>query len=162
MVRCFLGMGSNAGRELNLRTGMIGLRRLVKVCCVSSVYESEAVGFAGNPFYNLVVEVETILPLASLSAQLKTLEDSCGRVRGGPRYAPRTLDIDILTYADWVGVFDGIELPRDEVLTQAFVLWPLAEVAPEICHPTVGKTYARLWEEYDKHSQQLAPVPFSW
>ncbi|MFN2330122.1 MAG: 2-amino-4-hydroxy-6-hydroxymethyldihydropteridine diphosphokinase, partial [Chromatocurvus sp.] len=72
------------------------------------------------------------------------------------------LDIDILTYDDHVGVVDGVILPRPEILTNAFVLRPLAELAPDARHPELGQTYAALWAGYDQAAQALRPVAFLW
>ena len=129
---------------------------------LSSVYESLPVGFNGRNFYNLVVAAHTQLSLADTSRLLKQIEDDNGRLRDGPKFSPRTLDIDILTYADLVGIYDGIELPREEIVHNAFVLQPLAEIAPQTMLPGSTHTYAKLWQDYDKSQQQLWPVRFVW
>jgi 2-amino-4-hydroxy-6-hydroxymethyldihydropteridine diphosphokinase len=82
-------------------------------------------------------------------------------VVGAPKFSPRTLDIDILSYDNLRGNFAGIELPRDEVTYNAFVLRPLSELAPDHCHPVSGKTYRELWAGYASE-QKLWPVEFRW
>ncbi|SFF95606.1 2-amino-4-hydroxy-6-hydroxymethyldihydropteridine diphosphokinase [Neptunomonas qingdaonensis] len=158
----YLSIGSNIERYKHVTAGLDRLNTCFSPLVISSVYESESVGFNGNPFLNLVVGLETDLEIGALSALLKGIEDDNGRVRGGPKFAPRTLDVDILTCGDQVGCFAGVQIPRNEILTNAFVLWPLAEVAPLDMHPVVGKNYQTLWREYDKSTQKLRPVNFNW
>ena len=73
-----------------------------------------------------------------------------------------TLDIDILTYDQCVGLVDGVALPRGEILFNAFVLWPLAEIAPDELHPLAALSYGELWQNYEHNRQALWPVSFHW
>ncbi len=155
MTRVFLGLGSNLDREKHIRAGLVALKNSFGCLNVSSVYESESVGFKGSNFYNLVVSLQTDLAIAELSELIKKIEDDHGRLRTGPKYSPRTLDIDILTYGDFVGVDAGVELPRAEITENAFVLLPLSELASHELHPRLKKSYAELWASYDQHSQAL-------
>ena len=155
MARVYLSLGSNIDRERYIRAGLDALEAEFGGLTVSPVYESEAVGFDGDNFYNLVVGIETYLPVGELQRVIKAIEDDNGRVRSGPKFSPRTLDIDILTYDDCVGAVDGVALPRDEILTNAFVLLPLADVAGAELHPEVKRSYADLWSDYDKAQQAL-------
>jgi 2-amino-4-hydroxy-6-hydroxymethyldihydropteridine diphosphokinase len=93
---------------------------------------------------------------------LHTIEDEHGRTREGPRFSSRTLDIDMLLYDDLVLKEGKLELPREEITKNAFVLWPLAEIAPDLEHPVLKQRYAALWEVFDKEKQPLWPIPFSW
>jgi 2-amino-4-hydroxy-6-hydroxymethyldihydropteridine diphosphokinase len=129
---------------------------------LSSVYESDSVGFKGDNFYNLVVAIKSEMSVGEISFILKEIENSNGRDRSAPRFGPRSLDIDILTVDDVSGERDGIALPRDEVLKNAFVLLPLAEIAPASVHPVTGKSYAQHWADYDKEKQNLWPIEFHW
>jgi 2-amino-4-hydroxy-6-hydroxymethyldihydropteridine diphosphokinase len=162
MTVVFLGIGSNIDREKNLRAGVAALRTLFGEISVSPVFESESVGFAGSPFYNLVAKVETSFTVGDLQQQLRAIEYSHGRMPDQRKYSPRTLDIDILTFGESVGNVDGVVLPRAEILENAFVLWPLAVLAPESVHPVEMKRYAELWEAYDKSRQKLAVVDGLW
>lgn len=160
MPRVYLGLGSNIEREHHIRAALRALEAAFDLLLVSPVYESEAVGFAGSNFYNLVVGIDTELPVGELSAFLRGIEDANGRVRGGARFAPRTLDIDILTYGNACGEIDGVQLPRDEILKNAFVLRPLADIAPNDRHPETTRPYAEHWEAYDHRRQKLWPIEF--
>jgi len=159
LTRVLLGLGSNVQRELNLSAGLDALQQLLADMRCSPVFESLAVGYRGDNFYNLVVSGWTELPLMELDRRLKFIEADNGR------YAPERkglpLDIDVLMYGDLVGNFHGIELPRPETLKNAFVLWPLALLVPEIEHPQAGQRFAELWRD-SRIEQQLWPVPFRW
>lgn len=162
MARVYVSIGSNIERERNIAAGLDGLAQSFGELTLSTVFESEAVGFAGDHFYNLVAGFETTLAVGDLSRELKAIEDRNGRCRQGPKFSGRTLDIDILTYDDVCGLVDGVELPRAEILFNAFVLQPLAEIAPQGLHPVSGQSYASLWQQYDKQKQRLWAVDFTW
>lgn len=158
MARVYLSLGSNIDRERHIQSALDALRDSFGELTVSPVYESEAVGFEGDHFYNLVVGVNTDLPVGALQRLIKTIEDDNGRERSGPKFSARTLDIDILTYDNCIGEFDGVSLPRDEIVKNAFVLLPLADVAGEERHPQLNCTYSELWAGYDKNKQALWQV----
>jgi len=160
-VRVYISIGSNVNREHYVTAALDALSVWFGELTISPVYDSEAVGFDGSPFLNLVVGVDTSLPVAELSRRFKQLEADNGRRRDVPKFSARTLDLDILTHGDAVGRVDGVELPRGEILKNAFVLRPLADIAPEDVHPVCGKSYGRLWREYST-GQKLWPVNFSW
>ncbi|MCP8463052.1 2-amino-4-hydroxy-6-hydroxymethyldihydropteridine diphosphokinase [Pseudomonas sp. ZM23] len=159
LTTVYLGLGSNVERERHLVAGLEALDGFLLEIHCSPVFESEPVGIRSGPFYNFVVVAKTSLPLAELSLRLKHIEADNGR------YAPERkglpLDIDVLLYGDLVGEFDGLVLPRAEVLKNAFVLWPLALLAPQLEHPGVQRTFADLWGEAHI-AQRLWPVPFQW
>ncbi|MCX2778361.1 2-amino-4-hydroxy-6-hydroxymethyldihydropteridine diphosphokinase [Microbulbifer thermotolerans] len=162
MVEVLLGLGSNIDRERNIRAGLKALAGEFGRLRVSRVFESVAVGFDGDNFYNLVVAIHTALPVGQLALRLRGIEDANGRLRAGPKFSARTLDIDILIYGDLTGTVDGVKLPRAEIEKNAFVLQPLAELAPDWVHPLTGKSFAQMWAEYDKTKQKLWPVAFDW
>lgn len=161
MARVYISIGSNIHREHYVTAALDALDARFDGMRISSVYESESVGFDGSPFYNLVVGVDTAMTVAELSACFKQLEADNGRRRDVPKFSARTLDLDILTYDEQVGRVDGVELPRGEILKNAFVLLPLAEIAPADIHPVCGKRYDELWQTYDR-DQKLWPVDFFW
>jgi 2-amino-4-hydroxy-6-hydroxymethyldihydropteridine diphosphokinase len=157
-VRAWLSLGSNIDRDRNIRGALRDLVSEFGELVVSRVYECEAVGFDGDPFYNLVVGIDTQLPPLELARVMRAIEDAHGRSRGGDKFAPRTLDIDLLTYGDQVLDEGPLRLPRDEILKYAFVLGPLAELAGGERHPVDGRSYAELWAAFDRAAQPLRPV----
>ncbi|MFN2359468.1 MAG: 2-amino-4-hydroxy-6-hydroxymethyldihydropteridine diphosphokinase [Marinobacter sp.] len=161
MARVYVSIGSNVDRTRYITAALDALGAWFDELLISSVYESESVGFDGSPFYNLVVGVDTTLSVAGLSVRFKQLEEENGRRRDVPKFSARTLDLDILTFDNEVGNIDGVELPRGEILKNAFVLRPLAEIAPNDIHPVCGKSYEDLWRAYDRN-QKLWPVNFTW
>lgn len=158
MAVVFLGLGSNIERKKNIHFALENLRERYGDVVCSPTYESEAVGFEGENFYNLVARIETNETVIQLSASLRQIEDAAGRDRSQPKFSPRTLDIDILLVDDLVGEFEGIKLPRDEILKNAFVLLPLCDIAPELIHPEAGKSIVELWQQFDKAKQKLWKV----
>ncbi len=158
--RAWLSLGSNIERESSLHAALRALRERFGEPIVSPVYHSEAVGFDGEPFYNLVVGVDTDMPLEALAGWVRELEAANGRVRSANKFDARTLDVDILTWGYAVGDVGGIVMPRDEILKYAFVLGPLAEVAPKERHPLTGETYAALWAGFDQASQPMRRIDF--
>lgn len=154
-----LGVGSNIGREVHLCAGLEALADLLREMRCSPVFESKAVGIKSGPFFNLVVAGFTTLPLAELDRRLKFIEADNGRY--APDRVGLPLDIDVLLYGDLVGNFDGLILPRAEIMKNAFVLWPLALLVPETVHPAQQRSFAELWQAA-KIEQQLWPVAFNW
>jgi 2-amino-4-hydroxy-6-hydroxymethyldihydropteridine diphosphokinase len=162
MAKVFLGLGSNIERERYIVAGLDAIERLFGELQHSSVYDSVAIGFQGQAFLNMVVGVETGLAMGEMASQLRQIEFEHGRPQNAPRFSSRQLDIDVLTYGDHSGTVDGVELPRPEILENAFVLRPLAELAPNQQHPVAGMSYAQLWAAYDKNAQSLRRVDFEW
>lgn len=159
LTQVYLGLGSNIEREAHLHAGLDALAGFLTQMRCSPVFESQPVGIKSGPFFNLVVSAYTDLPLMELDRRLKFIEADNGRYAPDRNGLP--LDIDVLLYGELVGNFDGLILPRAEILKNAFVLWPLSLMAPQRVHPEVGKSFAALWE--DAHIDQvLAPVAFEW
>ncbi|MCR6652593.1 MAG: 2-amino-4-hydroxy-6-hydroxymethyldihydropteridine diphosphokinase [Cellvibrionaceae bacterium] len=161
-MRVFLGLGSNQKPEFHIARALDALSESFGDLNISPVYESAAVGFSGANFLNLVVEIETSLAVKDLLQTLRAIENDNGRDRSAPRFSGRTLDIDILLYGDAVGEVDGVTLPRAEILTNAFVLQPLADLAPDLSHPQKKQSMSALWRDYDKNHQRLWRVEFVW
>lgn len=158
MARVYVSIGSNIDRARNIRSALAALAARFANLAQSQVYEGAAVGFTGDPFFNLVVAFDASEAPREIVDLLHGIEDRHGRVRGGEKFAPRTLDLDLLLYDD-LQLQDGkLVLPRDEITRYAFVLRPLAEIAPHRRHPVIGKTYAELWQEFDASEQALWPV----
>ncbi len=162
MTRVFLGVGSNIDREANICTGLDNLQADFGLRRVSSVYESAALGFDGPAFYNLAVELEVDFKLAPLARSLRQMEYGMGRTPDATRFSSRTLDLDILCYGDHHGTVDGIELPRPEILENAYVLAPLAELAPDERLPGGRESFSQLWRRLAGSMQSVAVVDFKW
>ena len=153
----YLGIGSNIDAEDNINRAKRVIAQCFAAVKFSAVYESAAVGFKGNNFHNLVARVETELSLSELMAQLKQLEQSLGRQRSAERFSSRSIDIDILLFGQTV-CEQPIRLPREEIRHNAYVLWPLAELSPELSEPGGTQTYGQLWQQFDKQSQQIKKI----
>jgi 2-amino-4-hydroxy-6-hydroxymethyldihydropteridine diphosphokinase len=158
MPEVFVGAGSNIEPRAHLGAGLRALAERYGLLRLSPVYRNQAVGFAGEDFLNLVIGFETEEPVGELAAALAAIEAANGRRRGEEKFAPRSLDLDLLLYGDAAGVIDGVELPRDEITRYAFVLKPLADLAGDQPHPVLGKTYNELWEEFDTARHPLERV----
>ncbi len=159
MGRACLSLGSNIDPEANLRSAVAALRARFGDVAVSDAYVFPAVGFDGGDFLNAAAVIETDLDPQALNAWLHALEDAHGRDRSGPRFGNRTLDIDIVLYDDLV--LDGpghLRLPRDE-LRHAFVLKPLAEIAPDVVVPGTQRALGALWAEHPQRDAAFARAP---
>jgi 2-amino-4-hydroxy-6-hydroxymethyldihydropteridine diphosphokinase len=157
----YVSVGSNVDKEKNTKSGLQAMYLVFGELLLSSVFESESVGFKGNNFYNLVIRANTTLSITEVCLVLKQTEQDNKRQRKEQQFAPRTLDLDLLLYDRQVST-QPIILPRPEVLYNAFVLQPLAEIAPSEIHPVMKKSYANLWHTYDKSQQKLWPIKFDW
>jgi len=130
MAHVFLGVGANLSPEQNIPLGLKRLAHDVDIVAISPCYRSEAVGFSGPAFINLVVEAHTDCTVAELNTRLKAIETEFGREPGAKKYSDRALDIDILVVDELSGDVDGISLPRIDVWRYAFVLRPLLDLWP--------------------------------
>jgi len=140
-VTVYLGLGSNMGnRQGNLDRALDLLSQRLRAGQVSSVYDTEPVGNISQPrFLNLVCQVYTRLAPLELLALAKGVELKLGRAPGTSN-APRPIDIDILFYGDQVVATPELVIPHPRLAERAFVLIPLAEIAPDLVHPVSGKT----------------------
>ncbi|WP_417681190.1 2-amino-4-hydroxy-6-hydroxymethyldihydropteridine diphosphokinase [Pseudidiomarina aquimaris] len=164
MALVYLGLGSNRERTQHILAGIRALHdrfaSAERPIRVARVFESAAVGFDGHDFFNTVIELQTDLTLAEVVRTCKAIEQAHGHPSEVPKYSPRTLDIDVLLYDDVVCA-SPIVLPRGEVLKNAFVLWPLAELAPQLKHPQTGISFAQHWQSYASE-QRLKPLEFAF
>ncbi len=137
----YLALGSNLGdRSANLRAAITAMPPGVRVIQESPVYETEPWGLTDQPFFlNMVLKAETSLGPVELLQQLKNLEAGLGR-QPSVRWGPRLIDIDILFYADLVLEIKGLVIPHPHLHERAFVLVPLADLAPDLLHPVFCKS----------------------
>lgn len=149
MARVALSLGSNLDPEQHLRRATAELRARYPDVRYSPVYRSAAVGFDGPDFLNLCAVLHSAEPPEAIDAWLHALEQAHGRRRDQPRFSSRPLDVDLLLYDDRVLRGPGhLELPRPELVEQEFVLRPLADLAPEWIHPTLGRSIGALWAAF--------------
>lgn len=161
MHHIYISVGSNIDRETHTVAGLQAMYDEFGDLQLSSVYESEAVGFEGSHFYNLVVGAKTAHSVEDVCKILKSIETANGRIRGEKKFAPRTLDLDLLLYDDMI-TQQGVILPREEIEYNAFVLLPLSEIAADVIHPTRQKSIGALWQDYDNQQQKLWKIDFNW
>ena len=156
MGKAYLSLGSNQRALEHLPRALGELSARFGKLQVSPLYRTPAVGFEGPDFYNAAVLLESDLEPVALDAWLHALEDAHGRRRDVPRFSDRPLDIDIVFYDQCVLRGPGnLEIPRPE-LRHAFVLKPLADIAPSFIVPGDGRTLAQLWNE---HPDRNRPPP---
>jgi 2-amino-4-hydroxy-6-hydroxymethyldihydropteridine diphosphokinase len=162
VTRGYISIGSNINKDEHIPASLRALEQTFGELTVSSIYESEPVGFTGDVFYNLVVGFDSDLEVKAVAKQLRQIELDNGRTRDSRKFAARTLDLDLILYGDLI-VNDGrLQIPRDEIEHYAFVLEPLAEIAPSLQHPVSHISYAELWEQFDKSDLRQKRVAPSW
>jgi 2-amino-4-hydroxy-6-hydroxymethyldihydropteridine diphosphokinase len=142
MPEVFVGIGSNIEPERHIPCAIRRLRATFGELRLSPVYRSPAFGMCGDDFLNMVVEFDSDLSVDAIEALLTELEADTGRIRSAD-VASRTLDLDLLLYGSRVD--PARRVPRDDVLRYAFVLGPLADIAPQAQHPLTGEAFASAW-----------------
>jgi len=155
MADVFVAAGSNVEPERNLTRAVEEMRREFPDIRFSSWYRNPAVGFQGDDFINFVAGFTTDLPVRDVIQRLQAIETVCGRPREAPRWAPRSMDLDILLYDALVLDKPRLKLPRPDLLKRAFMLGPLAEIAPDLVHPTLGVTIGELWQRFDQAAHPM-------
>lgn len=146
----FISIGSNIDKEIHIPASLKALKKEFGRLIISSLYQTEAVGFEGDDFHNLIVQFSASHTARAIAKALRQIELDHGRTRDNQKYAARTLDLDLILYGNQV-ISDGrLQIPRNEIERYAFVLEPLAEIAPTLLHPISQKDYATLWRNYDK------------
>lgn len=158
MADAFVAAGSNVRPRASLREALRLLARDFPGIIVSRAFANPAVGFSGDDFINLVIRFPADLPTEALIERLKAVERACGREPGAPKWGPRTLDLDLLLHGDFVGPVAGKSLPHPDLLTRAWVLGPLAELAPALVHPAAGERMDALWDRFDRLAHPLRAV----
>jgi 2-amino-4-hydroxy-6-hydroxymethyldihydropteridine diphosphokinase len=158
VARVYVSLGSNIDRARNIASAIEALRSTYGELVQSHTYETEAVGFEGDHFYNLVVGFDTDQTPQQVAAALSAIEDAHGRKRSAGKFSSRTLDLDLLLYDDLVLDEGKLHLPRKEILEYAFVIKPLAEIAGETRHPVTGDSFAAIWAGFDQSAQPMWPA----
>lgn len=155
MTLAYVSGGSNLDAEANLKRAAHALRARHPGTRFSRCYRNRAIGFDGPDFINFVAEVPVRGDPGLLKGELECIETQCGRPREAPKWAPRAMDLDILLFGDVVQEVPGLVLPRPDLLRWAFMLGPLAELAPQLVHTTKKLTIAALWSKFDQDAHPL-------
>ena len=158
MPQVFVAAGSNIEPEQNLALAVRELARVFPGSRFSPWYRNRAVGFEGADFINLVAGFDTSLAPVAVLERLHAIETQCGRPRDAPRWAPRSMDLDVLLYDALVLEGPPLTVPRPDLLKRAYMLGPLADLAPQVVHPTAGRTIGELWREFDQAAHPLTRV----
>ena len=147
-VTIYIGLGSNVGDRLsNLKLGLSLLAERLDVVCTSSIYETGPWGYVNQPkFLNAVIQATTTKEPSDILSVLKLAEMAAGRVYGGMRWGPRSFDADLLFYGSQIYKSYNLEVPHPRIKERAFVLIPLAEIAPSFVDPLSNETIQQLTE----------------
>jgi 2-amino-4-hydroxy-6-hydroxymethyldihydropteridine diphosphokinase len=154
MTDVYLAAGSNVQPKKYLARALRELAAAYGPLTLSPAYRNQAVGFSGDDFINLVVGFRTEGEVATVRQQLQKIEADCDRPPDAPKWAPRTMDLDILLFGDLVSDEPGLKIPRPDLIKRPYMLRPIADIAPDVRHPISGKTMRELWESFegDEHS----------
>ena len=158
MTQVAIGIGSNMDRENNVRQAVKSLSHEFGALSCSPVYESEASGFNGPPFYNLVATFETVIDALGVCDKIRAIEIFQGRQLGNGRAGSRTLDIDLLLYGDSILYDIDLDVPRREIIDHAYILKPLADLLPGMSHPVTGESFGLTWLRCGARQESLSLV----
>lgn len=158
MPEVYVAAGSNVRPRDHLRRALAALAATWPDLRVSRAWQNPAFGFSGADFINLVAGFATDTPPAGVIGRLREIEALCDRPRDAPQWAPRALDLDLLLYGDVVGRLGDATVPRPDLLRRAYMLGPLAELAPDLRHPLAGETIATLWQRFDRAAHPLREI----
>lgn len=158
MPQVYVAAGSNIEPERHLTLAVAELERQFTGMRFSPWYRNTAVGFDGEDFINFVAGFPTELPVNQVLQRLRAIETLCGRPREAPRWAPRSMDLDVLLFGDLVCQEPHLKLPRPDLLKRAYMLGPLADLAPDLVHPTEKRTIGELWRRFDRAAHPLVQV----
>lgn len=162
MNRIYLSIGTNIEREINLRSGIRHLDALFGPLVLSGVYQTGAIGFEGEDFYNMAVAFDSQLQVEQIQRMIKDIENAHGRKRGVGKFSSRPLDIDLLLFGDMIRHTGSIHVPRREILHHVFVLQPLCEIAPALRHPETGLSIDEMWRSFDASGQPCHRIDFQF
>lgn len=158
MTAVYVAAGSNVEPERYLSVALRALAAAYGPLTLSPAYRNQAVGFTGADFINLVVGFHTEDSPAEVRQQLQKIEAACDRPPAAAKWAPRTMDLDILLFGDLVSDEPGFVIPRPDLLRRPYMLKPMADIAPEVRHPVVGQSMRELWEEFDGGEHSMVEV----
>lgn len=158
MTAVYVAAGSNVEPERYLSKALRALAAVYGPLTPSPAYRNQAVGFTGADFINLVVGFHTEDSVVEVRRQLQKIEAACDRPPGAPKWAPRTMDLDILLFGDLVSSAPGLVIPRPDLLKRPYMLKPMADIGPDVQHPTLGKSMRELWNSFDGSAHSMVEV----
>lgn len=158
MTAVYVAAGSNVEPERYLSRALEQLEKVYSPLTRSPAYRNQAVGFAGDDFINLVVGFQTEDSPADVRRKLQKIEAACDRPKDAAKWAPRTMDLDILLFGDLVSNEPGLVIPRPDLVKRPYMLKPMADIAPDVRHPTLGKTMRELWEGFSGGEHSMNEV----
>lgn len=158
MTDVYVAAGSNVDPCRHLRQAVTALAQVYGPLRVSPAYRNKAVGFDGEDFINLVVGFTTQDPVAQVRRHLQQIEALCGRPPDAPKWAPRTMDLDILLYGQLISNEPGFVLPRPDLIRRPYMLKPMADIAPDVEHPLAHRTMGELWAAFDSAGHEMEEV----
>ncbi len=158
MPEVYVAAGSNIAPGARLREALAFIEDDYGPLKVSPTYRNAAVGFEGEDFLNLAIGISTDEGVWQVVERLRAIETRCGRPRDAPKWAARAMDLDIVLYGSLVCSEPGLTLPRLDLVRRAYMLKPVADIAPDVVHPTLGMRLAELWEEFDSGGHELVTV----
>ena len=154
----YISLGSNIEPEKHMRIACDELKRQLAQAVTSPVYQSPAIGMEGADFLNAVIGGNTFLSPAGIISLLREIETAHGRVRSKNKFSDRTLDLDLLLFGELITQNDvtesgfSINLPHPEITEQAYVIQPLADIAPDVKHPIRSSTISQLCQQMKTES----------
>lgn len=161
MTAVYVAAGSNVEPEKHLSVALRELAAVYGPLTLSPAYKNKAVGFEGADFINLVVGFATAQTVVEVRQQLQKIEAVCARPPDAAKWAPRTMDLDILLFGELVSNEPGFVIPRPDLVKRPYMLKPMADIAPEVRHPIVGKTMRELWENFQGGEHAMVEVLLS-
>ena len=158
MPEVFVAAGSNIEPVRHLKAALAGLERSYAPLTISPAYQNKAVGFEGEDFVNLVVGFSTHDSLERVRVRLQEIETDCGRPRDAPKWAARSMDLDILLYGSDIRNEPGLIVPRPDLVKRPYMLKPMSDIAPNVMHPTQQRTMRELWEAFEGKDHAMTEV----
>jgi 2-amino-4-hydroxy-6-hydroxymethyldihydropteridine diphosphokinase len=158
MTAVYVAAGSNVQPERYLSVALRALAAAYGPLTLSPAYKNEAVGFQGADFINLVVGFNTEASVADVRQQLQKIEAACDRPPDAAKWAPRSMDLDILLFGELVSNQPGLVIPRPDLVKRPYMLKPMADIAPDVRHPTLDKTMRELWADFPDGGHAMVEV----
>jgi 2-amino-4-hydroxy-6-hydroxymethyldihydropteridine diphosphokinase len=158
ITQVYVAAGSNVQPEQNLARACHEVQATWPNVRFSRAYANQAVGFDGPEFINMVLAFTTDQSIEAVISRLRAVETLCGRPPNAPKWASRAMDLDILLFGSRVEKTADYTLPRPDLMKRPYMLGPMAELAPQVLHPTAGRTMGELWQQFDRQAHEMRPV----